>query len=87
VQDGLNALFSAWATIYGRRLCYTELHCNECKKDERLYFLQLQRSVTQGNADSQQKVIKGHVANGELETSLCGVEHKGMGFTELSFRL
>ncbi len=45
----------------------------------------LHSSVTLGNADSQQKVTKGHVANGEIEPALCGVEHKGVGFTELSF--
>jgi hypothetical protein len=40
---------------------------------------------TLGNEDSQQKVIKGHAPNGDLETSLCGVEHKGVGCTGLSF--
>ena len=48
-----------------------ELHCNECKTDERLCFLQpatfLHSSVTLGNADSQQRVTKGHAPNRELE--------------------
>jgi len=43
-------------------------------------------SMTQGNADSQQKVIKVHVANEEPETALCGGEHKGLGFTGLLLR-
>ena len=43
--------------------------------------------MTQGNADSQQKVIKVHVLNDEPETALCGGEHKGAGFTGLFSRL
>ena len=45
----------------------------------------LHYSVTLGNADSQQRVTKGHAPNGELETALCGVEHKGLGFRGLFF--
>jgi hypothetical protein len=42
--------------------------------------------VTLGKADSQQKVIKGHAPNGDLETALWVGEHKGMGFTGLFSR-
>ena len=45
----------------------------------------LHPSVTLGNADSQQRVTKGHAPNGELEAALCGGEHKGVGFTGPSF--
>ncbi len=47
----------------------------------------LHYSVTLGNADSQQKVTKGHVANGEIETALSGVEHKEGDSLGLLFRL
>jgi len=88
VQRAINALSSASATLRDVRQSPLDSSCNKAQRGQRRYFLQRQHCAI--FRDTWQctlatKCNQKQSAKGGTRQRNAGVEHKGVGFTGLSF--